>query len=203
MKFSWFRIRGSLSRDKTTSIFHVASCAFLLQTASATRKEYPFRVHQIAYCSCCSNMWRGLVPASCTLNISPSVCQPYCLCAHALIWLIIFLGKLIQTNSGAREHLFYEAPSGNRKTISVPDVERLQWSTFTCVLGPTVKGVFPPGSDVTDVNATCCSRDGSLLASGDDFGLVKLFEYPVSVRFSNLRKTPNSSASSYPASFPC
>lgn len=140
--------------------------------------------------------------------MSPSVCQPYCLCAHALIWSIIFLGKLIQTNSGAREHLFYEAPSGNRKTISVPDVERLQWSTFTCVLGPTVKGVFPPGSDVTDVNATCCSRNGSLLASGDDFGLVKLFEYPVSVRFSNLRKIPNSFAPSYPASkvfsiFPC
>lgn len=92
-----------------------------------------------------------------------------------------FSGKLIQTNSGAREHLFYEAPFGSRKTISVPDIERLQWSTFTCVLGPTVKGVFPPGSDVTDVNATCRSKDRCLLASGDDFGLVKLFEYPVSV----------------------
>jgi len=91
-------------------------------------------------------------------------------------------GKLIQTNSGAREHLFYEAPAGGRKTISVPDVERLQWSTFTCVLGPTVKGVFPPGSDVTDVNATCRTKDCSLLASGDDFGFVKLFEYPVSHR---------------------
>lgn len=94
---------------------------------------------------------------------------------------VTFSGKLIQTNSGAREHLFYEAPAGNRKTISVPDVERLQWSTFTCVLGPTVKGVFPPGSDVTDVNATCRTKDCSLLASGDDFGFVKLFEYPVSV----------------------
>ena len=93
----------------------------------------------------------------------------------------VFSGKLIQTNSGAREHLFYEAPAGNRKTISVSDVERLQWSTFTCVLGPTVKGVFPPGSDVTDVNATCRTKDCSLLASGDDFGFVKLFEYPVSV----------------------
>lgn len=128
------------------------------------------------------------------------------MCAYALTCLI-FLGKLIQTNSGAREHLFYEVPSGNRKTISVPDVERLQWSTFTCVLGPTVKGVFPPGSDVTDVNATCRSKDGSLLASGDDFGLVKLFEYPVSVSFckdSNLIKFPIhvllDLVTSYPAS---
>ena len=90
-------------------------------------------------------------------------------------------GKLIQTNSGAREHLFYEAPSGSRKTISASDVERLQWSTFTCVLGPTVKGVFPPGSDITDVNATCRTKDKSLLASGDDFGFVNLFEYPLLV----------------------
>lgn len=97
-------------------------------------------------------------------------------------------GKLIQTNSGAREHLFHEAPFGSRKTISVPDIERLQWSTFTCVLGPTVKGVFPPGSDVTDVNATCRSKDGGLLASGDDFGLVKLFEYPVSHRGARARQ---------------
>ncbi|XP_068675093.1 echinoderm microtubule-associated protein-like 6 [Montipora foliosa] len=88
-------------------------------------------------------------------------------------------GKLIQTNSGAREHLFYQAPTGSRKTISSPDVERLQWSTFTCVLGPTVKGVFPPGSDVTDVNATCRTKDCSFLASGDDFGFVNLFEYPI------------------------
>lgn len=130
----------------------------------------------------------GVVPALRLLNVSLSVCQPYCLCVQTLIFSIIVLGKLIQTNSGAREHLFYEAPSGNRKTISVPDVERLQWSTFTCVLGPTVKGVFPPGSDVTDVNATSCCRDGTLLASGDDFGLVKLFEYPVSVSFPNFRQ---------------
>lgn len=88
-------------------------------------------------------------------------------------------GKLIQTNSGAREHLFYQAPTGSRKTISSPDVERLQWSTFTCVLGPTVKGVFPPGSDITDVNATCRTKDCSFLASGDDFGFVNLFEYPI------------------------
>ena len=95
--------------------------------------------------------------------------------------LCFLSGKLIQTNSGAREHLFFEAPSGNRKTISLPAVERIQWATFSGVLGPTVKGVFPPGSDVTDVNATCRTKDCSLLASGDDFGLVKIFEYPLSV----------------------
>ena len=149
--------------------------------------QFPLRVHELAYCSCNMLPVRTHEGAGPRFTSSQHVrvgtgCRRYCLCTHVLI-CSIFSGKLIQTNSGAREHLFYEVPSGNRKTISVPDVERLQWSTFTCVLGPTVKGVFPPGSDVTDVNATCRSKDGSLLASGDDFGLVKLFEYPVSVSF--------------------
>ncbi|XP_048575751.1 echinoderm microtubule-associated protein-like 6 [Nematostella vectensis] len=91
-------------------------------------------------------------------------------------------GRLIQTNSGAREHLFYEAPRGGRKTLSAPAIERIDWATFTGVLGPCVKGVYPPGTDVTDVNATARTEDYKLLASGDDFGMVKLFEYPVSNR---------------------
>lgn len=54
---------------------------------------------------------------------------------------------------------------------------------FICVLGLIVKGVFLLGSDVMDVNVICCFKDGSLLVSGDDFGLVKFFEYLVLVSF--------------------
>lgn len=88
----------------------------------------------------------------------------------------------MQTNSGAREHLFFEIPSCVRKPITAPAIERVDWQTFTGVLGPTVKGIFPPNSDITDVNATCRTRDYSILATGDDFGAVKLFDYPVLVR---------------------
>lgn len=42
-------------------------------------------------------------------------------------------------------------------------------------------GIFPPASDVTDVNATCRTSDYKLIASGDDFGQVKIFRYPVFV----------------------
>ncbi|XP_065069605.1 echinoderm microtubule-associated protein-like 6 [Rhopilema esculentum] len=88
-------------------------------------------------------------------------------------------GQMIQTNSGAREHLLFEAPSGKRKTMSIDAVARVDWATFTCVIGPTVRGIFPPMTDVTDVNATSRSKDYKLIASGDDFGQVKLFQYPV------------------------
>ena len=56
-----------------------------------------------------------------------------------------------------------------------------EWDTFTCVLGFDVMGVWPHGTDGTDVNAACRSNDLQLLATGDDSGLVKLFNFPVVV----------------------
>ena len=92
-------------------------------------------------------------------------------------------GKLLMTNSGAKEILYYEAPRGQRLNIRLEDLEKISWSTFTSVLGPTCEGIWQPCMDVTDINTTCLAFDGRTLATGDDFGLVKLFEYPCPVSF--------------------
>ena len=39
-------------------------------------------------------------------------------------------------------------------------------------------GIWPEGSDGTDINAVARSFNNNLLATGDDFGMVNLFKYP-------------------------
>jgi microtubule-associated protein-like 6 len=92
-------------------------------------------------------------------------------------------GKLLMINSGAKEILYFETPRGNRVNIKEQDIEKIAWDTFTSVLGPTCEGIWPPCSDVTDVNATCLAQKSRCLATADDFGLVKLFDYPCVVNF--------------------
>ena len=41
-----------------------------------------------------------------------------------------------------------------------------------------MQGIWPEAADGTDVNAVCKSGSGKLLATADDFGAVKLFNYP-------------------------
>lgn len=43
-----------------------------------------------------------------------------------------------------------------------------------------VSGVWPEGSDGTDINAVCRAHEKKLLSTGDDFGKVHLFSYPCS-----------------------
>ena len=43
-----------------------------------------------------------------------------------------------------------------------------------------ILGVWPEGSDGTDINAVCRAHERKLLSTGDDFGKVHLFSYPCS-----------------------
>ncbi|CAG10611.1 unnamed protein product, partial [Tetraodon nigroviridis] len=105
-------------------------------------------------------------------------------------------GKLLQVNTSAKEQFFFEAPRGKRQTIPATErgrglfdvwftrlaqVEKIDWSMWTCVLGTSVEGIWPLISEVTEVTAACLSNDKKVLATGDDLGYVKLFRYPVRV----------------------
>lgn len=67
------------------------------------------------------------------------------------------------------------------RQITTPSTMRdMTWATQNCSLSFSTVGVWPENADGTDVNTVCRSSDLSLLASGDDWGKVKLFSYPTS-----------------------
>ncbi|KAK7878325.1 hypothetical protein WMY93_031042 [Mugilogobius chulae] len=58
------------------------------------------------------------------------------------------------------------------------DCKDIDWATYTCVLGFHVFGVWPEGSDGTDINALVRSHNRRVIALADDFCKVHLFSYP-------------------------
>ncbi|XP_038142176.1 echinoderm microtubule-associated protein-like 1 isoform X6 [Cyprinodon tularosa] len=87
--------------------------------------------------------------------------------------------QYLVSNSGDYEILYW-IPSVCKQVVSVETTRDIEWFTHTCTLGFQVFGLWPDGSDGTDINAACRSNDMSLLVTGDDFGKVHLFSYPCS-----------------------
>lgn len=87
--------------------------------------------------------------------------------------------QYLVSNSGDYEILYW-IPSVCKQVVSVDMTRDIEWFTYTCTLGFQVFGLWPDGSDGTDINAVCRSNDKNLLVTGDDFGKVHLFSYPCS-----------------------
>lgn len=54
----------------------------------------------------------------------------------------------------------------------------VQWSSWTCVLGPEVNGIWPKYSEINDINSVDANFNNQVLVTADDYGLVKLLRYP-------------------------
>lgn len=83
----------------------------------------------------------------------------------------------IQSCSQAYELLFYNTTSMAQHTAS-RGLKDTKWDTFTSILGWDVQGIWPKESDGSDINSVSRSHNRKLLASAEDTGLVKLFQYP-------------------------
>ncbi|XP_017516527.2 echinoderm microtubule-associated protein-like 4 isoform X2 [Manis javanica] len=88
--------------------------------------------------------------------------------------------KYIMSNSGDYEILYWDIPSGCKLIRNRSDCKDINWTTYTCVLGFQVFGVWPEGSDGTDINALVRSHNRKVIAVADDFCKVHLFQYPCS-----------------------
>ncbi|OCT77635.1 hypothetical protein XELAEV_18028728mg [Xenopus laevis] len=88
--------------------------------------------------------------------------------------------QYIMSNSGDYEILYWDIPSGCKLIRNRSECKDINWTTYTCVLGFQVFGVWPEGSDGTDINALVRSHNRKVIALADDFCKVHLFQYPCS-----------------------
>lgn len=91
--------------------------------------------------------------------------------------------EYVQSNCGKHELLYFDAGTGTEhsRPSTLKDVE---WATQTCPLGWSTQGLWAPDYFATklDINAVDRSRKDEgkphLLASGDNYGRVRLYRYP-------------------------
>ncbi|XP_063048364.1 echinoderm microtubule-associated protein-like 4 isoform X2 [Engraulis encrasicolus] len=86
--------------------------------------------------------------------------------------------RFIMSNSGDYEILYWDIPNGCSYIRNRSECKDIDWATYTCVLGFQVFGVWPEGSDGTDINALIRSHNRKVIALADDFCKVHLFQYP-------------------------
>ncbi|KAI4793432.1 hypothetical protein KUCAC02_032730, partial [Chaenocephalus aceratus] len=99
--------------------------------------------------------------------------------------------NFIMSNSGDYEILYWDVPNGCKLIRNRSECKDIDWATYTCVLGYHVFGVWPEGSDGTDINALIRSHKRKVIALADDFCKVHLFAYPCSTpRFNGATWSP-------------
>lgn len=67
-------------------------------------------------------------------------------------------------------------------------IKKIEWQTFTGVLGNEAAGIWEKYTNKTDVNASDANFNEKCIVTGDDFGLVKLFRFPSLKKGAKFRK---------------
>ena len=103
----------------------------------------------------------------------------------------------LQANCNGMELAYYEADTG----MFIPAASRLRdviWSTQNCTMGWAVQGVWPPQRDGTDVLCTDSNifrgSEGVATVTGDNYGRIQMFRYPVQSSFANAKRYRAASA---------
>lgn len=68
--------------------------------------------------------------------------------------------------------------TAGKEVTNREELKLVQWSSWTCVLGPEVNGIWPKYSDINDINSVDANFSSQILVTADDYGFVKLLRYP-------------------------
>lgn len=85
----------------------------------------------------------------------------------------------IRTVCGAYEKLYFNIPDKTQDSAGLTNTKDKEWATVTVKLGWDVQGIHPASEDGTHINGVVVSDDRSLLVATDDWGLVNIYNYPV------------------------
>ncbi|XP_053521941.1 echinoderm microtubule-associated protein-like 5 isoform X6 [Artibeus jamaicensis] len=95
--------------------------------------------------------------------------------------------RYLQVSTGCYKRHVYEVPSG-RHLVDPAAIDRITWATWTSILGNEVLGIWSRHAEKADVNCACVSHSGISLVTGDDFGMVKLFDFPCPEKFAKHKR---------------
>ena len=84
----------------------------------------------------------------------------------------------IKSVCNAYELLYFMIPSCDQDPSGRSNTTGTDWATGHCKFGWLVDGIFPKGTDGTHINGVDFNEDQSLIAAGDDYGLVQVFRNP-------------------------
>ncbi|KAH0502383.1 Echinoderm microtubule-associated protein-like 5 [Microtus ochrogaster] len=93
----------------------------------------------------------------------------------------------LQVSSGCYKRHVYEVPSG-KHLVDHAAIDRITWATWTSILGDEVMGIWSRHAEKADVTCACVSHSGISLVTGDDFGMVKLYDFPCPEKFAKHKR---------------
>lgn len=86
--------------------------------------------------------------------------------------------EYLRSNCGAYELLFFKVPECEQDPSGRSNTKATMWASTTCKFLWETQGIYPSGTDGTHINGVSVSKDGALMATGDDYGLFNLFRNP-------------------------
>ena len=94
----------------------------------------------------------------------------------ALDWSVT--GDWIRSSCGAYELLFFNPETNKQEPGGASATTSTVWDNHTVKFGWFVEGIYPAGTDGSHINIVDMSKDQTLIATGDDYGLVNVYRSP-------------------------
>ena len=171
-------LRGSISLYHSKTLFALCSYRPSLKRVQCVSFSPDGTVLAVGGADCTIRLYR-VCPETDELRLSDTIATHTTTVTHLDFSTD---GCFLQSCSQGYELLFHRIEEGTVADVNPADVRDVEWATHSSILGWNVQGIWPQEHlEGSEVNATCLlvrPGGGSLIASAEVSGLVKLFAYP-------------------------